>query len=114
MLAVRELTKLLSIHLGVDVVPHLARSIAWSPRGRRRASALEGRRFRERQRRGVACVARVPVHTAGIERLVQAGRLQAGETTDRQSIATAIELLVDDFAKGWLIGTARPPKHVTA
>ncbi len=33
------------------------------------------------------------------------GRLQAGEATDRQSITTAIEQLVDDFATGWLVGT---------
>ena len=69
--------------------------------------------YREWQRKGVACVARVPIYTADVEKLVQVDRLRAHEAADRQSIATAIELLVDDFAKGWLIGPARPMKHVT-
>jgi len=56
----------------------------------------------------------VPINAADVERLIQAGRLDAHEAADCLSIAAAIELLVDDFAKGWLIGTARPPKHATA
>ena len=69
-------------------------------------SAERMRRYRERQRRG-ACIVRVPVYPLDVAQLVQAKRLRPEETADRSRIGTAIELLVDDFAKGWLVGTAR-------
>lgn len=72
-----------------------------------RGSAERQRRYRERQRNGVLCVVPVPVYTADVTRLVESGRLHANEGSDRARIVAAIGLLVDDFTKNWLVGSAR-------
>ena len=64
------------------------------------------RRYRERRRLGVVGVVRVPVYERDVQKLVQEGRLRQEEATDVESIAAAIEDLVDDFTEGGLTGAA--------
>ncbi len=61
------------------------------------------RRYRERKRQGVVCIARVPVYVLDVEALVQNNRLKPDEQNNTAKISAAIEDLVDDFTEGNLI-----------
>ncbi len=61
------------------------------------------RRYRERKRQGVVCVAQVPVYVLDAEMLVTCSRLKPGDQNDAVKIAEAVEALVDDFTEGKLI-----------
>ncbi len=61
------------------------------------------RRYRERKRQGVVCIARVPVYVLDVEALVTSNRLKADEQNDTAKISEAIEALVDDFTEDNLI-----------
>ena len=71
-------------------------------------SAERMRRYRERRHKGIACVVQVPIYTTDVEKLIEERRLPVEESNESRSIAKAVELLVDDFVKGWLVGPARP------
>ncbi len=58
------------------------------------------RRYRERKRQGVVCVAQVPIYVLDVEMLVAADRLNPDEQHDTAKISAAIEALVDDFTEG--------------
>ncbi len=60
------------------------------------------RRCRERKRRGVVCVAPVPIYKADIRALVKRRRLRPEDRNDTSKIASAVEYLVDDWTKGKL------------
>ncbi len=60
------------------------------------------RRYRERKRQGVVCMARVPVYVLDVEALVTRNRLKPAEQNDTAKISAAIEDLVDDFTEGTL------------
>ncbi len=60
------------------------------------------RRYRERKRQGVVCIARVPVYALDIETLVARNRLKPNDQNDAAKIAEAVEALVDDFTEGKL------------
>ncbi len=60
------------------------------------------RRYRERKRQGVVCIARVPIYVLDVEALVQNNRLKPDEQNDTAKISAAIENLVDDFTEGTL------------
>ncbi len=60
------------------------------------------RRYRERKRQGVVCIARVPVYVLDVEALVQNNRLKPDEQNNTAKISAAIEDLVDDFTEGTL------------
>jgi hypothetical protein len=66
------------------------------------------RRYRERKRKGVACVVRVLIYATDVAKLVEQSRLPIEKSSDSEMIASAVGLLVDDFVKGWLVGPARP------
>ena len=70
-----------------------------SPNG----SAERMRRYRERKRRGVVCVARVPIYDLDIDALVAHRRLKPEDKNDTGKVAAAVEYLVDDWAKGELV-----------
>ncbi len=61
------------------------------------------RRYRERKRQGVVCVARVPIYALDAEILVARNRLELDDQNDTAKISAAIEALVDDFTEGKLI-----------
>ena len=61
------------------------------------------RRYRERKRRGVVCVAQVPVYVLDVEMLVTRSRLKPEDQNDVGKIAEAVEVLVDDFTEGKLV-----------
>ena len=61
------------------------------------------RRYRERKRQGVVCVARVPIYALDAEILVARNRLEPSDQNDPAKIAEAIEALVDDFTEDNLI-----------
>ncbi len=67
------------------------------------AAAARQRRYRERKRQGVVCVARVPIYVRDTDVLVESNRLDAGVVRDADKIAEAIEALVDDFTEGKLV-----------
>ena len=71
-------------------------------------SAERTRRYRERRQKGVACVVHVPIYATDVKKLIEEKRLRVEASNDSGSIAKAVELLVDDFVKGWLVGPARP------
>ncbi len=73
-----------------------------------RNGAERQRRYRERKRQGVVCVARVPIYALDAEILVARNRLEPSEQNDIAKIAEAIEALVDDFTEGKLTATAGP------
>ena len=60
------------------------------------------RRFRERKKRGVICVAPVPVYELDIDALVAQGRLKPEDRNDAGKVAEAVEYLIDDWTKGKL------------
>ena len=61
------------------------------------------RRYRDRKRQGVLCMARVPVYPLDAEAFVKRGRLRPEDEGNREKIAEAIEALVDDFTEGKLL-----------
>ena len=65
------------------------------------------RRYRERKRQGVVCIARVPIYVLDVEALVQNNRLKPDEQNNTAKISAAIENLVDDFTEGNLIANER-------
>ncbi len=67
--------------------------------------ATRQRRYRERKRQGVVCVARVPVYALDVEMLVKGKRLAPRDENNAAKIAEAIEDLVDDFTEGKLVAT---------
>ena len=64
--------------------------------------AARQRRYRERKRQGVICVARVPVYALDAEMLVKGKRLAPEDESNQAKIAEAVEALVDDFTEGKL------------
>ncbi len=69
-----------------------------SPKG----SAKRMRRYRERKRRGVICVASVPIYEEDIEALVARRRLKLEDKGKPGKVAAAVEYLIDDWTKGKL------------
>ncbi len=61
------------------------------------------RRYRERKRQGVVCVAQVPIYVLDVETLVARDRLKPDSQNDPAKIGAAIEALVDDFTEGKLV-----------
>ncbi len=66
------------------------------------------RRYRDRKRQGVVCVAQLPVYVLDVEMLVKHSRLKSVDQKDTAKISAAIEALVDDFTEGKLTATAGP------
>ncbi len=60
------------------------------------------RRYRERKRQGVVCIARVPIYVLDVEALVTRNRLKPDEQNNTAKISAAVEALVDDFTEGTL------------
>ena len=58
------------------------------------------RRYRERKRQGVVCIARVPIYVLDVEALVARTRLEPDDQKDAAKVSAAIEALVDDFTEG--------------
>ena len=69
----------------------------------RNNSAERMRRYRERKRRGVICVASVPIYEEDIEALVARRRLKLEDKGKPGKVAAAVEYLVDDWVKGRLV-----------
>ncbi len=67
------------------------------------SAAERQRRYRDRKRQGVLCMARVPIYALDAEALVARGRLKSENENNRKKIAEAIEALVDDFTEGKLV-----------
>ncbi len=63
-------------------------------------SAERMRRYRERRRQGVVCIARIPIYALDVETLVARNRLKSDDQNNVGKIAEAIEALVDDFTEG--------------
>ena len=61
------------------------------------------RRYRDRKRQGVLCMARVPIYALDAEALVKRGRLKPEDEGNRLAIVEAVEALVDDFTEGKLV-----------
>ncbi len=61
------------------------------------------RRYRDRKRQGVLCMARVPIYALDAEALVKRGRLKPEDEDNRLAIVEAVEALVDDFTEGNLV-----------
>ncbi len=61
------------------------------------------RRYRDRKRQGVLCMARVPIYALDAEAFVKRGRLKSEDEENRTAIVEAVEALVDDFTEGKLI-----------
>ena len=60
------------------------------------------RRYRERRRRGVVCVAPVPIYENDIDALVEHSRLRPEDKADTGKIVEAVEYLVDAWVRGEL------------
>ncbi len=74
------------------------------PRKREAGNGAERqRRYRERKRQGVVCIAQVPIYALDVEKLVAHGRLKPGDRNDPAKIAEATEDLVDDFTEEKLV-----------
>ncbi len=69
------------------------------------SAAERQRRYRDRKRQGVLCMARVPVYPLDAEAFMKRGRLRPEDEGNREKIAEAVEALVDDFTEGKLIPT---------
>ncbi len=69
-----------------------------SPKG----GAERMRRYRERKRQGVVCVAPVPVYELDINTLVAHRRLKLEDKGKPGKVAAAFEYLVDDWVRGEL------------
>ncbi len=67
-----------------------------------KSGAERMRRYRERRRRGVVCVAPVPIYESDIDALVTCGRLKPEEKNDTGKVAEAVEYLVDAWVRGEL------------
>ncbi len=67
------------------------------------SSAERTRRYRERKRQGVICVARVPVYCRDVEELMAHNRLKPEDQNNAAKIAEAVEALVDDFTEAKLV-----------
>ena len=63
---------------------------------------LDRRCDRERKRRGVICVASVPIYEEDIEALVARRRLKLEDKGKPGKVAAAVEYLVDDWVRGEL------------
>ena len=61
------------------------------------------RRYRERKRAGVVCIARVPIYARDVETLVAHNRLKIENQNNAGKIAEAVETLVDDFTEVRLV-----------
>ena len=68
------------------------------------------RRYRDRKRQGVVCIATVPIYALDVETLVASNRLEPDSQNDAAKISAAVEALVDDFTEGKLI-TASEGQH---
>ena len=75
--------------------------------GNASTAAERMRRHRERKRNGVLFMAHVPIYPLDAEALVKRGRLRPEDQGNREKIAEAVELLVDDSTEGRLEGSAR-------
>ena len=64
------------------------------------------RRYRDRKRQGVVCIATVPIYMLDVETLVARNRLEPEDQKDAAKISGAIEALVDDFTEGKLIAAS--------
>ncbi len=64
-------------------------------------AAERQRRYRDRKRQGVLCMARVPIYALDAEAFVKRGRLKPEDEGNREKIAEAVEALVDDFDEDW-------------
>ena len=69
---------------------------------RLKSGAARTRRYRERKKRGVVCVAPVPVYELDIDALVAHGRLKPEDRTDTGKIVEAVEYLLDAWVRGEL------------
>ncbi len=65
-------------------------------------AAERQRRYRDRKRQGVLCMARVSIYALDAESFVTRGRLKPEDEGNREKIAEAVEALVDDFTEGRL------------
>ena len=68
--------------------------------------AARQRRYRERKRQGVACIAMVPIYALDVESLVARNRLKPDSQNDAAKISAAIEAMVDDFTEGKIIAAS--------
>ena len=68
--------------------------------------AARQRRYRERKRQGVVCIAMVPVYALDVETLMARSRLEPADQNDATKISAAIEAMVDDFTEGTLIAAS--------
>ncbi len=69
---------------------------------RLKSGAERTRRYRERKKRGVVCVAPVPVYELDLDALVACGRLKPEDKNDAGKVAEAVEYLVDAWVRGEL------------
>jgi hypothetical protein len=67
------------------------------------SSAERMRRYRERKRRGVVCVAPVPIYEEDIDALMASQRLELEDKNDARKVAEVVEYLIDDWVKGKLV-----------
>ncbi len=71
--------------------------------GNASTAAKRMRRYRDRKRQGVLCMAQVPIYALDAEALVKYGRLKPEDEDNREKIVEAVEALVDDFTEGNLV-----------
>ncbi len=71
--------------------------------GNASTAAERQRRYRDRKRQGVICMARVPIYALDAEAFVKRGRLKPEDEGNREKIGEAVEALVDDFTEGKLV-----------
>ena len=77
---------------------------------RPKSGAERMRRYRQRKRQGVVCVAPVPIYRLDIALLVAHQRLKMEDRADPRKVAEAVEHLIDDWARGKLVTRNRPDK----
>ena len=65
--------------------------------------AARQRRYRERKRQGVICIARVPIYALDVETLVTGNLLKPQDQNNAAKIVAAVEALVDYFTEGKLV-----------
>ncbi len=71
--------------------------------GNGNTAAERMRRYRDRKRQGVLCLARVPIYALDAEAFVKYGRLKPEDEDNREKIAEAVEALMDDFTEGKVV-----------
>lgn len=76
-----------------------------------KSGAERMRRYRERRRRGVVCVAPVPIYENDIDALVACGRLKPEAKADTGKVVEAVEYLIDDWVRGEPIPKGRSDLH---